>query len=124
MQYNRLLTGISNLNQVTQIAVARAVNQTMTLRNWLIGAYIFEYEQNGVDRAAYGTQVIETLAKDLKQQGAIGLAVSNLKNFRQFALAYPHLAQNKILPNLLTAAKLSPTEIRQTAVWRIEHRQD
>jgi predicted nuclease of restriction endonuclease-like (RecB) superfamily len=114
VQYNRLLTGISNLNQVTQIAVARAVNQTMTLRNWLIGAYIFEYEQNGVDRAAYGTQVIETLAKDLKQQGAIGLAVSNLKNFRQFALAYPHLAQNKILPNLLTAAKLSPTEIRQT----------
>ena len=86
----------------------------MTLRNWLIGAYIFEYEQNGVDRAAYGTQVIETLAKDLKQQGAIGLAVSNLKNFRQFALAYPHLAQNRILPNLLTAAKLSPTEIRQT----------
>jgi hypothetical protein len=68
VEYNRLLAGISYINSFSQIAVARAVNQTLTLRNWLIGAYIIEYEQNGIDRAAYGTQLIETLAKDLKNE--------------------------------------------------------
>lgn len=81
MEYDRLLSGISYVNSSSQIAVARAVNQTLTLRNWLIGAYIIEYEQNGVDRAAYGVRLIETLAKDLKKQGITGFAVSNLRNF-------------------------------------------
>ncbi|MDX2241508.1 MAG: PDDEXK nuclease domain-containing protein [Leptolyngbyaceae cyanobacterium bins.302] len=114
MEYNRLLAGISYINNFSQIAVARAVNQTLTLRNWLIGAYIIEYEQNGVDRAAYGTQLIETLAKDLKKRGIAGFAISNLRNFRQFALAYPHLAEETILPRLLSFARLAPTEIHQT----------
>jgi predicted nuclease of restriction endonuclease-like (RecB) superfamily len=114
VEYNRLLAGISYINSFSQIAVARAVNQTLTLRNWLIGAYIIEYEQNGIDRAAYGTQLIETLAKDLKQRGNTGFAVSNLRNFRQFALAYPHLAEETILPRLISFARLSPTGIHQT----------
>jgi predicted nuclease of restriction endonuclease-like (RecB) superfamily len=114
VEYNHLLAGINHINSFSQIAVARAVNQTLTLRNWLIGAYVIEYEQNGVDRAAYGTQLIETLAKDLKKQGITGFAVSNLRNFRQFALVYSHLSQNTILPQLLSSARLSPTEIHQT----------
>ncbi|XGW00841.1 MAG: YhcG family protein (plasmid) [Leptolyngbya sp. BL-A-14] len=114
MEYNRLLAGISYINSFSQIAVARAVNQTLTLRNWLIGAYIIEYEQNGIDRAAYGTQLIETLAKDLKKRGITGFALSNLRNFRQFALAYPHLAEEAILPKLISFARLAPTEIHQT----------
>lgn len=114
MEYSRLLAGISYVNSSSQVAVARAVNQTLTLRNWLVGAYIIEYEQNGVDRAAYGTQLIETLAKDLKKQGISGFATSNLRNFRQFAFVYPHLSQDSILPQLLSSARLSPIEIRQT----------
>jgi hypothetical protein len=115
VEYNRLVAGISYINSFSQIAVACAVNQTLTLRNWLIGAYIIEYEQNGIDRAAYGTQLIETLAKDLKQRGITGFAISNLRNFRQFSLAYPHLAEETILPRLISFARLSPTEIHQTA---------
>lgn len=115
MEYNHLLSGVSYINSFSQVAVARAVNQTLTLRNWLIGAYIIEYEQNGVDRAAYGTQLIDTLARDLKKQGIKGFATSNLRNFRQFALAYPHLAQDTILPHLLSFARLEPAAIYQTA---------
>lgn len=114
MEYSRLLAGISYINSFSQIAVARAVNQTLTLRNWLIGAYIIEYEQNGIDRAAYGTQLIKTFAKDLKKRGVTGFALSNLRNFRQFALAYPHLAEEAILPKLISFARLAPTEIHQT----------
>ena len=41
---------------VTRAAVA--VNQALVLRNWLIGAYIVEFEQNGTDRAKYGTRLL------------------------------------------------------------------
>ena len=32
----------------------KTINQATTLRNWIIGCYIVEYEQNGSDRAKYG----------------------------------------------------------------------
>lgn len=120
MEYNLLLSEIGYINSFSQAAAARAVNQTLTLRNWLIGAYIIEYEQRGLDRAAYGTQLIETLAKDLKKRGIKGLANSNLRNFRQFSLAYPYLSQDDILPNLLSLARLEPSIIYQTLSGELE----
>lgn len=37
----------------------------LTLRNWLIGFYIKEYEQNGLDRAKYRSNTIKHLADEL-----------------------------------------------------------
>jgi hypothetical protein len=36
----------------------KAVNVSLTLRNWLIGLHITEYEQQGLDRAEYGTALL------------------------------------------------------------------
>lgn len=58
VNYEELISDISNINNTTLATVGRAVNKILTIRNWFIGAYIFEYEQNGVDRAAYGTQFL------------------------------------------------------------------
>ncbi|MBD2607128.1 DUF1016 family protein [Scytonema hofmannii FACHB-248] len=87
----------------------------MTIRNWLIGAYIFEYEQNGVDRAAYGTQLIKKLADDLKSRKIDGLSDRNLKNFRQFALTYPTLAKDDNISAFLSVISipLNQLQIRQ-----------
>ena len=97
MNYEGLLHQIGSINSTTQIAALRSVNQILTLRNWFIGAYIIEYEQNGADRAAYGTQLIQKLADDLNRRQIKGLSASNLKNFRQFALTYPSIAKDEIL---------------------------
>jgi hypothetical protein len=43
-----------------------AVNISLTLRNWLIGCYIAEYELNGSDRANYGDKLLSLLAKSLR----------------------------------------------------------
>ncbi|MEH1943938.1 MAG: hypothetical protein V7L01_27475 [Nostoc sp.] len=56
MNYEELINDISNINNTSLATVVRAVNKILTIRNWLIGACIFEYEQNGVDRAAYGLE--------------------------------------------------------------------
>jgi hypothetical protein len=48
---------------------ARAVNISLTMRNWLIGYYIAEYEQHGADRAKYGARLLESLADKLARKG-------------------------------------------------------
>lgn len=118
IDYRKLLSDIGEVHASTQKAAARAVNRILTARNWLIGAYIFEYEQNGDDRAAYGTQLLESLATDLKRQNLDGFSLSNLKNYRQLALVYPALALPEVFSHLLPqqdGAQL-PGSIRQPLI--------
>lgn len=68
-----------------------AVNISLTIRNWLIGFYIVEYEQHGEDRAKYGDQVLKTLTAKVNIRG---LSLTNLKLNRQFYLAYPQIGQS------------------------------
>jgi predicted nuclease of restriction endonuclease-like (RecB) superfamily len=93
------LNGITDLVQSIQTAnkffldqTQRQVNTSLTLRNWVIGYYIVEYEQKGEDRAAYGGKLIEKLAERLKKAGIKGLSHSNLQLFKQFYTVYAHLA--------------------------------
>lgn len=76
---------------VTLAAVV--VNQALVLRNWPIGAYIVEFEQNGVDRAKYGARLLPLLVKDLKAQGIKGLGAKVLRTCRLFFLSYPGISQ-------------------------------
>ncbi len=115
MNYEELIHDISNINNTSLTTVTRAVNKILTIRNWFIGAYIVEYEQNGVDRAAYGTQLIKKLANDLKSRKIESLSDRNLKNFRQFALTYPALAKDENIAAflLLISIPFNALQIRQ-----------
>jgi len=68
---------------------AKSVDRYLSMRNWLIGYYIFEFEQNGDDKAQYGTKLESSIAKKLNRKG---LSERNLKLFKQFYLAYPQIA--------------------------------
>lgn len=76
-------------NQLQQSAV-KSINKHLTIRNWLIGFYIVEFEQKGNDKAKYGNKLLKELAHALKVKG---LAETNLKLSRQFYLTYPQIAQ-------------------------------
>jgi len=89
----QLTTAIQQTNTFFLNKVQKQVNTAMTLRNWLIGSHIVEYEQLGEDRATYGQMVLETLAVRLKQKGLKGMAETNLKLFRQLYLTYPQIRQ-------------------------------
>jgi predicted nuclease of restriction endonuclease-like (RecB) superfamily len=71
----------------------KQVNTAMTLRNWLFGYYIVEYQQHGSDRAQYGEKVLEVLSHSARNLGLKGISETNLKLFRQFYLAYPQISQ-------------------------------
>jgi predicted nuclease of restriction endonuclease-like (RecB) superfamily len=76
--------------------VVRAVNSNMVLAYWLIGREIVEVFQAGGKRAAYGTQVVESLSRRLGAKYGQGFSVANLKNFRQFYQTYPsRLVENR-----------------------------
>ncbi|MDO9576827.1 MAG: DUF1016 N-terminal domain-containing protein [Candidatus Cloacimonadales bacterium] len=72
---------------------AKSINTALTLRNWIIGGYIYEYEQKGEDRAEYGAELLMTLADQLKELNIKGLSYTNLNLFRQLYLTYPQILQ-------------------------------
>jgi hypothetical protein len=50
----QLTTTIQQTNQYFLAQAQKQVNTSLTIRNWVIGYYISEYELLGKDRATYG----------------------------------------------------------------------
>lgn len=101
MNYARLIKAISTASGHLQERAAAAVNQSLLLRNWLVGAWLVEYEQQGRDRAKYGARLLESLAADLTAKGLAGFSSTLLKLCRQCYLTYPQIrptVSDKLLP--------------------------
>ena len=81
---------ISSIHSVLQTSAVNAINRFATIRNWLIGRYIVEYEQCGNDRAQYGARLLPRIVARLKIKG---INVTLLQNSRNFYLTYPQLAE-------------------------------
>lgn len=107
-EFDSLVAGLVRVHEQARQAAARSVDEILTLRSWLIGTWIVAYEQGGSDRAKYGARLMESLAAAFKARGIEGLGVSNLKNSRQLALAWPRLGIRQTPSGELT------DEIRQT----------
>ena len=69
-------------------ATVKAINRLATIRNYVIGFYIVEYEQHGNDRAKYGDRLLKRLAERVNKRG---INETILKNCRRFYLAYPQI---------------------------------
>lgn len=63
MNFSNLVQSIKQTHNFLQLDITKAINRNLTIRNWLIGYYIVEFEQKGEDRAKYGTKLITELAK-------------------------------------------------------------
>ena len=57
---------------------AKQVNSILVETYWNIGKYIVEYEQQGEDKAEYGSKLLTSLAKDLKNKYGKGFSKSNI----------------------------------------------
>lgn len=90
--FDRLITQITTVHNTIQTEAIRSISKSLTIRNWLIGYYIVEYEQNGADRANYGDKVIENLVRKLSH--IKGMSRSNLNYFRLFYISYPQIVQS------------------------------
>ena len=92
MTLQHLITTIDNVHQTFQAKALQSVSINLTLRNFIIGYYIVEYEQKGSDRATYGSKLIENMAQKLSH--IKGMSSTALKLMRQFYLTYSQISQS------------------------------
>lgn len=90
----------------------KQVNTSHTLRNWMVGLYIVEYEQNGRDRAQYGSGLFKAIANRLAEKGVKSLQERNLYLCRDFYVAYPQILQT--VPAKSYLIDFQQSEILQT----------
>lgn len=88
LNFNSLVSLVEQTHLHFQQQAVKAVNVSLTIRNYLIGFYIVEFEQNGEDRAAYGEKLLKCIGDKLSSKGLSG---TNLKLARQFYQTYPHI---------------------------------
>ena len=86
--FNDLASIIQSTHDAAQSSAVRAINRMQTMRNWLIGYYIVEFEQHGKDRAEYGTQLLKKLEERVNRKG---LNVTLFQTSRNFYGLYPQM---------------------------------
>lgn len=91
MNLQQLIESISQTADYFQREAMRQVNTHLTLRNWVIGFYLFEYEQKGQDRAQYGERLYQEIARQLKDRR--GFSKRNLHLFVALYKTYPQIVQ-------------------------------
>ena len=85
------INDIKKIVEQGRCAAYGAVNAVMIETYWRIGRRIVEQEQNGSERAEYGTQLIELLSKELTVAYGKGFGTRNLWLFKQFYLTFNNI---------------------------------
>lgn len=93
MKLTQLVLAIESAHRTLRTRAAQSVNTALTIRNWMIGFYIVEFEQKGEDRAEYGDRLLETLTAKLRARAVPGVSKTALILFREFYKAYPQIRQ-------------------------------
>lgn len=106
MDISTLLTSIRDTHQWFAGQAARQIDTSLTLRNWLIGMYLVEYEQKGQDRAQYGKKLLPKISASRRQTGMRGMDERRLREYRFFYETYPQVVTP--LTNLLHVAGNKP----------------
>lgn len=91
--FGDLTSIIQTTHDAALSSAVKAINRMQIMRNWLIGYYIVEYEQNGKDRAEYGAKLLKKLEERVNRKG---ISITLLKNSRSFYLYYPQMVENLV----------------------------
>lgn len=89
--FEGLVAAIVQTHTAFAAQASKAVNVSLTLRNWFIGHYIAEYELQGADRAAYGERLLTALAAALRGRQISGAGRRQLYSYLGFYRSYPQI---------------------------------
>ncbi|MBV6881039.1 PDDEXK nuclease domain-containing protein [Epilithonimonas ginsengisoli] len=84
-----LISEIKNIISQSRDNAIRSVDYQRTVMYWHIGQRIFEEEQNGKERAEYGTYLIKYLSEQLQPEFGSGFSYRQLNWYRQFYKTFP-----------------------------------
>lgn len=106
LSFTGLLGAIEQTNLQLTLQARQAVNLSLTMRNWLIGHYIDEYQLQGSDRATYGDNLLRHLSVALQEKGIANVGIRQLYDYLAFFRAYP---QKMPTLSALSMADIVPT---------------
>ena len=86
--FEHLTQLVEQVHNSAYSSTVKAINRFATIRNYIIGFYIVEYEQNGSDRAKYGDKLLVNLAEKVNKRS---INKTLLYNCRKFYLNYPQI---------------------------------
>lgn len=87
-KYEKLLTDIGLTIEIARQNSVSVINTELVKANWEFGRHIVQFEQHGQERAAYGSDLLTKLSKDLRQRYGKGFGRRNILDMRRFYLAY------------------------------------
>ncbi|MBI2669302.1 DUF1016 domain-containing protein [Candidatus Woesearchaeota archaeon] len=90
--YQHLIESVGSLLIEARKKIYSHINQTLITAYWQIGKYIIEFQQQGKEKATYGSQLLDTLALDLGRKYGKGFSRDNLERMRKFYLLFPKSA--------------------------------
>jgi hypothetical protein len=93
MTFEKLVDSITEIDGQLCRQAGRAVNISLTLRNWLIGYHISEFELHGKDRAAYGERLLAELSRTLRKHKISNTGKRQLYNYSSFYKTYPQIVR-------------------------------
>lgn len=96
MDFAALVSAIREAHEQCAAQANRAVNVVLTMRNWLVGRYLREYEQRGSDRAQYGERLLNRVAEELRRHDIADMSPRSLRLYRRLYLVYPGIWQSPI----------------------------
>ena len=89
--------GMNFIHEIKQIVsdargkAYSAINSAMVEAYWLMGKRIVEEQQQGNERADYGTELFKELSKELTKEFGKGFSIPSLYNFRLFYQTFPEI---------------------------------
>ncbi|MFC6877704.1 YhcG family protein [Flavobacterium myungsuense] len=89
LQNQSIIPDIKAIIATAKDKAVKAVDNERTIMYWNIGQRIFEEEQQGKDRADYGTYLIKFLSEQLLPEYGSGYSVRQLERYRQFYRTFP-----------------------------------
>ena len=89
--FGDLTSIIQSTHDAALSSAVKAINRLQTMRNWLIGYYIVEYEQHGKDRAEYGAKLLKKLEERVDRKG---MTRNTFQSARNFYRMYPQIIEN------------------------------
>lgn len=87
----QLIQQIQSIIAQSRVKAIRSVDTERVLMYWQIGKVIFEEEQQGEDRATYGSFLIQALSEELEPQFGSGFSKRHLHWYVQFYRSFPNV---------------------------------
>ena len=89
--YQSVIDDVKGIISSGMESAYNATSRAMVLTYWNVGKRIVEQEQNGNQRAEYGTAMMDALAEELTREYGKSYSKRNLQYFRKFYQCFPDI---------------------------------